>query len=79
MSGYYRDKEWVCAVVGANIESVEEAEAAVTAAIQRVVSKQSSAQHEMRALLTRYPYLRKDQPDHPLLPLAGLYAKELFE
>jgi hypothetical protein len=76
MSGYYRAGEWLSAVVGAPTESAEQAERAVTAAIKRVESGQSTARHEMKELLTRYPTLKKDRPNHPLLPLAGLYAKE---
>lgn len=76
MTGYYQDGEWVSAVVGAPTESAEEAERAVAEAVKRVESKQSTARHEMKELLTRYPSLKKDRPNHPLLPLAGLYAKE---
>ena len=78
MTGYYQDGEWVSAVVGGPQESTEEAEQAVATAIERVERKQSTARHEMRELLARYPSLKKDRPNHPLLPLAGLYAKEVI-
>jgi hypothetical protein len=77
MSGFYREGEWVSAVVGGPQESTEEAEQAVATAIKRVESGQSTARHEMKELLARYPSLKKDRPNHPLLPLAGLYAKEV--
>jgi hypothetical protein len=78
MSGFYRDGEWVSAVVGGPTESAEEAEQAVAAAIKRVESRQSTARHEMKELLARYPSLKKDRPNHPLLPMAALYAKEVM-
>lgn len=78
MSGYYRDGEWVSAVVGGPTESTEEAERAVAAAIKQVESGQSTARNEMKELLTRYPSLKKDRPNHPLLPMAALYAKEVM-
>jgi hypothetical protein len=78
MSGFYKDGEWMSAVVGGPTESAEEAEQAVATAIKRVESGQSTARHEMKELLARYPSLKKDRPNHPLLPLAGLYAKEVI-
>jgi hypothetical protein len=78
MSGFSKDGEWVSAVVGGPTESAEEAEQAVATAIKRVESGQSTARHEMKELLTRYPSLKKDRPDHTLFPLAGLYAKEVI-
>ena len=78
MTGYYRNGEWVSAVVGASTESAEEAEQAVATAIKRVESRQSTARHEMKELLARYPSLKKERPNHPLLPLAGLYAKDVI-
>jgi hypothetical protein len=32
----------------------------------------------MKELLARFPSLKKDRPNHPLLPFAGFYAKEVF-
>jgi hypothetical protein len=78
MTGYYRAGEWVSAVVGGQHECSEGVEEAVTAATKRVETKQSTARHEMKELLTRYPYLKQDRPDHLLLPLAGLFAKEVL-
>lgn len=78
MSGYYRDGEWVSAVVGAPTESAEEAERACAEALKRVESGESTARKEMKELLTRYPSLKKDRPNHPLLPFAGHYAKEVL-
>lgn len=78
MSGYYRDGEWVSAVVGGPPESTEGIEKAVADAIKRIESGASTARREMKELLARYPSLKKDRPNHPLLPLAGLYAKEVM-
>lgn len=78
MTGFYRDGEWVSAVVGAPTESAEEAERACAEALKRVESRQSTARHEMKELLARYPSLKKDRPNHPLLPMAALYAKEVI-
>ena len=78
MSGYYRDGEWITAVVGGPTESTEEVERAVAEAIQRIESGTSTASYEMKQLLARHPSLKKDRPNHPLLPLAGLYAKEVL-
>lgn len=77
MSGYYRNGEWVSAVVGGQ-ECSEGVEEAVTEATTRVETKQSSALNELKWLLTRYPYLKQDRPDNLLLPLAGLFAKEVL-
>lgn len=76
MSGFYRDGEWVSAVVGGPAESAEEAERACADALRRVESGESTARHEIKELLTRYPSLKKDRPNHPLLPFADYYAKE---
>ena len=78
MKGYYKDGSWVSAVVRGPQESTEESEQAVATAIKRIESGQSTARHEMKELLARYPSLKKDRPNHPLLPLAGLYAKEVI-
>lgn len=78
MSGFYRDGEWVSAVVGAPTESAEEAERACAEALKRVESGESTARTEMKELLARFPSLKKDRPNHPLLPFAGFYAKEVF-
>lgn len=78
MSGFYRDGEWVSAVVGGPTESTEEVELAVADAVKRVESGASTARYEMKDLLTRYPSLKKDRPNHPLLALAGYYAKEVL-
>ena len=78
MSGYYKDGKWVSAVVGGPTESTEEVEQAVADAVRRVESGASTARHEMKELLTRYPSLKKDRPNHPLLALAGHYAKEVL-
>lgn len=78
MSGFYRDGEWVSAVVGGPAESTEEVERAVAEAIQRVEGGASTARKEMKELLARHPSLKRDRHNHPLLPLAGLYAKEVL-
>ena len=78
MSGYYRDGRWLSAVVGGYHESAEEAELAVVEATRRVEAGETTAHHELTELLTRYPSLKLDRPNHPLLPLAGLYAKEVL-
>ena len=78
MSGYYRDGEWVTAVVGGPPESTEGVEKAVADAVKRVESGVSTARQEMKALLGRYQSLKQDRPNHPLLPLAGHYAKEVL-
>ena len=77
MTGYYRNGEWVSAVVTGQ-ECSEGVEEAVSEAVKRVETKQSTARHELKDLLTRYPYLKQDRPDHLLLPLAGLFAKEVL-
>lgn len=78
MTGYYRDGEWVSAVVGGPPESTEGIEGAVADAIKRIESGTSTTRHELKELLARYPSLKKDRPNHPLLPLAGYYAKEVL-
>jgi hypothetical protein len=78
MSGFYRDGSWVSAVVGGPPESAEEAERAIEEALKRVERGQSTARYEMKELLARYPSLKKDRPNHPLLPMAALYAKEVI-
>jgi len=78
MSGFYRNGEWVSAVVGGPTESAEEVELAVGEGIQRIEGGASTARNEIKDLLARYPSLKKDRPNHPLLPLAGLYAKEVL-
>jgi hypothetical protein len=32
----------------------------------------------MKELLSHYPSLKKDRPNHPLLPFVGFYAKEVL-
>ena len=76
MSGYYRDGVWVSAVVGGYHESAEEAEREVAEATRRVEASETTAHHELTELLGRYQSLKQDRPNHPLLALAGLYAKE---
>ena len=78
MSGYYRNGEWVSAVVSGYRESAEEAEQAVAEATQRVERGETTAHHVLTELLSRYPSLKQDRPNHPLLGLTGLYAKEVF-
>jgi len=78
MSGFYRDGEWVSAVVGAPTESAEEAERACAEALKRIESGQSTARIELKELLARYPSLKKDRPNHPLLPFAAHFANEVF-
>jgi len=79
MSGFYRHGEWISAVVGGPTESTEEVELAVAEAVKRVEEGESTAYGEMKALLARYPSLKKDRPNHPLLALAGYYALETIE
>jgi hypothetical protein len=78
VSGYYRDGVWVSAVVGGYRESAEEAEREVAEATRRVEAGETTARKELRELLTRYPSLKQDRPNHPLLALAGHYAKEVL-
>ena len=78
MSGYYRDGRWVSAVVGAYREGAEEAERAVAEATRRVEAGETTARDELRGLLSRYPSLKLDRENHPLLALTALYAKEVF-
>lgn len=78
MSGYYRDGRWVSAVVGAYREGAEEAEREVAEATRRVEAGETTARKELRELLTRYPSLKLDRENHPLLALAGHYAKEVL-
>jgi len=78
MSGYYRDGVWVSAVVGGPPESTEGVERAVADAVKRVESGTSTARKEMKELLGRFPSLKQDRPNHPLLALAGLFAKEVL-
>ncbi len=78
MSGYYRGGVWVSAVVGGYHESAEEAELAVVEATRRVEAGETTAHHELTELLSRYQSLKQDRPNHPLLALAGLYAKEVL-
>ena len=76
MSGYWSDGAWVSAVVGGYRDSTEEAERAVSEATRRVEQGETTALHELKELLARYPSLKQDRPSHPLLTLAGTYAKE---
>jgi len=78
VSGYYRDGVWVSAVVGGYRESAEEAEREVAEATRRVEAGEATAHHELTELLSRYPSLKQDRPNHPLLALGGLYAKEVL-
>ncbi len=78
MSGYYRDGKWVSAVVGGYKESAEEAERAVAEAVCRVEAGETTARHEMKELLSRYPSLKLDRDNHPLKALAGHYAREVL-
>jgi hypothetical protein len=78
MSGFYRDGEWVSAVVGGPTESAEEAERACAEALKRVENGESTARIELRELLTRYPILKKNRPDTPLLPFAAHFANEVL-
>jgi len=78
MSGYYKDGKWVSAVVGGPTESAEEAEQAVADAVRRVESRASTARHELKELLTRYPSLKKDTPHNPLTPLMRMFADEVM-
>lgn len=78
MSGYYRDGRWVSAVVGGYRESAEEAEQAVAEAVSRVEAGETTARHEMKELLSRYPSLKLDRDNHPLKALAGHYAREVL-
>lgn len=76
MSGYYRDGEWVSAVVAGYRESAEEAEREVAEATRRVEAGKTTAHHELKELLNRYPSLKQDRNNHPLNALAGHYARE---
>jgi hypothetical protein len=76
VSGYYRDGKWLSAVVGGYRDNAEEAEREVAEATRRVEAGETTARNELRELLSRYPSLKLDRANHPLLPLAGLYAKE---
>lgn len=78
MSGYYRDGKWLSAVVGGYRESAEEAERAVTEAVKRVEAGETTARHEIKELLSRYPSLKLDRENHPLKGLAGHYAREVL-
>ena len=76
--GYYRDGKWITAVIGGYRESTEEAEREVAEAIGRVVAGETTAKDELKRLLNNYPSLKLDRDNHPLLPFAGLYAKEVM-
>ena len=78
MTGYYRNGEWVSAVVGAPTESAEEAERACDEALKRIESRESTARYELKELLARYPSLKKDTPNNPLTPLMRSFADEVM-
>ena len=78
MSGYYRDGKWVSAVVGGYKESAEEAERAVAEAVSRVEAGETTARHEIKELLSRYPSLKLDRENHPLKALVPYYTKEVL-
>ena len=78
MSGFYRDGTWVDAAVGGPVTGAVEATRATDAAIAHVINGERTASQAMKELLLRYPSLRKDRPDHPLLPLAAFYAKAVM-
>jgi hypothetical protein len=79
VSGSNRHGEWVRAVMGGPTESAEGVELAVAEAVRRVEEGESTACGEVKALLARYPSLKQDRPNHPLLALAGYYALEMVE
>jgi len=78
MSGYYRDGEWVSAVVGGPTESTEEVEQAIADATHRIESRESTTRQELKELLARYPSLKKDTPHNPLTPLMRMFADEVM-
>jgi len=78
VSGYYRDGRWVSAVVGGYRESAEETDRAVTEAIKRVEAGETTARHEMKELLSRYPSLKLDRENHPLKGLVPHYTREVL-
>ena len=78
MSGYYQDCEWVTSVVGGREESAAEIELEVAEATQRVVEGETTANYELRKMLSQYPSLKLDSSNHPLNSLAGLYAQEVL-
>ena len=78
MSGYYRDGEWITAVVGGPTESTEEVERAITDAIHRIERRDSTTRQELKELLARYPSLKKDTRHNPLTPLMGMFADEVI-
>lgn len=78
MSGYYRDGHWLSTVVGGYREGTASAEQAALTATRRVEKGETTALHELRELLARYPCLKLDRENHPLKTLAELCAKEVL-
>ena len=78
MSGYWSDGAWVSAVVGGYRDSTEETDRAVTEATHRVEQGETTAHHELKELLARYPSLKQDRPSNPLGHLTSLYAQEVL-
>lgn len=78
MSGYYRDGKWLSAVVGGYRESAEEVYDAVAEATRRVEAGETTARHEMKELLSRYPSLKLDRENHPLKALVPYYTREVL-
>ena len=64
--------------MGAYREGAEGAEREVAEATRRVKAGETTAQEELKELLSRYPSLKLDRENHPLLALAGYYAKEVL-
>jgi hypothetical protein len=79
VSGYYTPSgTWVVREVGGCTATAASLEGLVETALRKVQKGQTTARYELRELLVSYPALRQDRENHPLLPLVGLYAKEVL-
>ena len=64
--------------MGGYREGTAAAEKAAVEAPRRVEAGETTALHELKELLTRYPCLKLDRENHPLKTLAELYAEEVL-
>ena len=83
MDGFFRsDGTWIRQEVGAPEGSHQQALEAVREAVDRMEHGESTAREELKALLGRYPVLKRELKDkngkHPLSPLMSYYTDEVL-
>jgi hypothetical protein len=83
MSGFFRnDGTWVRREQGAPEGTQQQAIEAVRLSLDRVEHNESTAEAELKQLITKYPLLRHELKDkngkHPLSPLVSYYTDEVL-